>query len=92
MKEVLLVLTVIGAVILGFFVMKRLDVFLEKNKKTTKDKQANTHSDFIYLDHTSQEKMFEQLNEFKKEYPNVKVIAYDDSSERINKIVERYKQ
>lgn len=36
MGDVILIIAVAAAMIFGFFIMKRLDVFLEENRKGTK--------------------------------------------------------
>ena len=39
MEDVILIIAVIAVVIFGFFIMKNLDVFLEKNKKAIEKEQ-----------------------------------------------------
>ena len=49
MGEVILVFAVIAIMIGGFFVMKRLDAFLEANEEATKKEYKNT-PDVQFLD------------------------------------------
>lgn len=39
MKDVIVIIAVTAVIVFGFFIMKRLDVFLEKNRKAIEKEQ-----------------------------------------------------
>ena len=49
MENAILMIAVTAAVILGFFMMKRIDVFLEENKKIIEKEQEKKEETYILL-------------------------------------------
>ena len=49
MKDVIVIIAVTAVIVFGFFIMKRLDAFLEANEEATKKEYKNT-PDVQFLD------------------------------------------
>lgn len=64
MGDIILVFAVIAIMIGGFFVMKRLDAFLEANEKAPKKEYKNT-PDVQFLDADDYEKVIFDTEKFK---------------------------
>lgn len=64
MKEALLITAIVLIMIIGYFIMKRLDVFLDKNKKTTDKKGEKEEETQVFFLSDSQN---DQKNEEKGE-------------------------
>lgn len=64
MGEVILVFAVIAIMVGGFFVMKRLDAFLEANEEATKKEYKNT-PDVQFLDTDDYEKVISDIRNSK---------------------------
>lgn len=67
MGDVILIIAVAAVMILGFFMMKRIDVFLEKNRKAIEEEQEERCSSPIeFIDTENDENMISEIENFKK--------------------------
>ena len=48
-RDIILIITVLGMMVIGLFVMKRLDKFLDENKKRIKQEQKKEINVTLYL-------------------------------------------
>ena len=62
MGEVILVFAVIAIMIGGFFVMKRLDAFLEENRKAIEKENQKKEIPLMFLDAENNEKPYRISN------------------------------
>ncbi len=66
MGDVILIIAVASAMIFGFFIMKRLDVFLEENRKAIKKERKEECSPLEFIDSENYENMISGIENFKK--------------------------
>ena len=66
MGDVILIIAVAAAMIFGFFIMKRLDVFLEENRKAIKKERKEECSPLEFIDSENYENMIFGIENFKK--------------------------
>lgn len=66
MGDVILIIAVAAAMIFGFFIMKRLDVFLEENRKAIEKGQKEECSPLEFIDSENYENMISGIENFKK--------------------------
>ena len=76
MGDIILAFAVIAIMIGGFYVMKKLDAFLEANEKAAKKEYQNTH-DVQFLDTDDYEKVISDIEKFKNTHEDIKLIIYD---------------
>lgn len=65
MEDVILIIAVAAVMVFGFFIMKRLDVFLKKNKKAIEKKREEECSPLEFIDSENYENMT-CIEKFKK--------------------------
>ena len=66
MGDVILIIAVAAAMIFGFFIMKRLDVFLEENRKAIAKERQEECSPLEFIDSENYENMISGIENFKK--------------------------
>ena len=89
MGEVILVFAVIAIMVGGFFVMKRLDAFLEANEEATKKEYKNT-PDVQFLDTDDYEKVISDIEKFKIAHEDIKLIIYDGKNDDLTDMINLY--
>lgn len=89
MGEVILVFAVIAIMVGGFFVMKRLDAFLEANEEATKKEYKNT-PDVQFLDTDDYEKVVSDIEKFKITHEDIKLIIYDGKNDDLTDMIKLY--
>lgn len=65
MEDVILIIAVAAVMVFGFFIMKRLDVFLKENKKAIEKKREEECSPLEFIDSENYENMT-CIEKFKK--------------------------
>ena len=65
MEDVILIIAVAAVMVFGFFIMKRLDVFLKENKKAIEKKREEC-SPLEFIDSENYENMISCIEKFKK--------------------------
>ena len=89
MGGIILVFAAIAIMVGGFFVMKRLDAFLEANENAAKKEYHHTpHVQFPDTD--DYEKMVSDIEKFKTTHEAIKRIIYDGKNEDLPNIIELY--
>ena len=92
MGDVILILTVAAVMIFGFFMMKRLDVFLEENRKATEEEQEETYSPLELIDSENDENMISEIENFKKRHKKVAIVIFDGENRELTDILNNYKR
>ena len=91
MGDVILILTVAAVMIFGFFMMKRLDVFLEKNRKALEKEQEETYSPLEFIDSENDEHMISEIDSFKKRHKKVAIVIFDGENRELTDTLNDYK-
>ena len=66
MEDVILIIAVAAVMIFGYFIMKRLDVFLEENRKAIEKERKEECSPLGFIDAENYEDMISGIENFKK--------------------------
>ncbi len=83
MREFLLCIAVIGTLAFGFFLMKKLDGFLDENHKPDESDDDKEYPDCVFLsDKLSEEEITAEIKNFRKTHKETQIILCD--SGRIN--------
>ena len=77
MGDVILIIAVASAMIFGFFIMKRLDVFLEENSKAIEKERKEECSPLEFIDSENYENMISGIENFKKSRKTVTLVIFD---------------
>lgn len=79
MGDVILVIAVAAAMVFGFFIMKRLDVFLEENRKAIEKENQKREIPLMFLDAENDEKAMSDIELFRQKHRDVRIVVYDES-------------
>ena len=79
MEDVILIIAVIAVMIFGFFIMKRLDAFLEENRKADVKEYQKKEIPLMFLDAENNVKTLSDIELFRQKHRDVKIIIYDES-------------
>lgn len=91
MGDVILIIAVAAVMIFGFFIMKRIDVFLEKNRKVIEEEQEERCSSPIeFIDTENDENMISEIENFKKSHKTVAIVIFDGENRELTNILTDY--
>ena len=90
MGEVILVFAVIAIMIGGFFVMKRLDAFLEENRKAIEKENQKKEIPLMLLDAENNEKAISDIELFRQKHRDVRIVVYDESEVDLTETIKSY--
>ena len=91
MGDVILIIAVAAVMILGFFMMKRIDVFLEKNRKAIEEEQEERCSSPIeFIEMENDENMISEIENFKKSHKTVAIVIFDGENRELTNILTDY--
>lgn len=91
MGDVILIIAVAAVMIFGFFMMKRIDVFLEKNRKAIEEEQEERCSSPIeFIDMENDENMISEIENFKKSHKTVAIVIFDGENRELTNILTDY--
>ena len=91
MGDVILVIAVAAAMVFGFFIMKRLDVFLEEIRKGIEKEREGKRSPLEFLDAENYEKMISEIENFKKSHKKAAIIIFDGENRGLTDVLNEYK-
>lgn len=91
MGDVILVIAVAAAMVFGFFIMKRLDVFLEENRKEIEREREGKRDPLEFLEAGNYEKMISEIENFKKSHKKAAIIIFDGENRELTDVLNEYK-
>ena len=91
MEDVILIIAVIAVMIFGFFIMKRLDVFLEENRKAIEKERKEECSPLEFIDSENYENMISGIENFKKSHKTVTLVIFDGENRELTDVLNDYK-
>ena len=78
LRDILLVITVLAVFVFGFFVMKRLDKFLNENYKTYFRENEEKPTRIIHNENTSDEEILSDIKKVKEKGGKVKIVISNE--------------
>jgi len=76
-KDVILVISVLGAFAFGYFLTKRLDIFLNENREAIeKEKEKKEPSCVVLTEGLSDEELVNEVKLFLDKHEGVRVVLY----------------
>lgn len=91
MEDVILIIAVAAVMIFGFFIMKRLDVFLEENRKSIEKEQEKKDSPLKFIDTENYENTISEIEDFKKHHKKVAIVMFDGDNHELTDTLNDYK-
>ena len=91
MEDVILIIAVIAVMIFGFFIMKRLDVFLEENRKAISKEQEEKYSPLEFIDTENYDNTISEIENFKKRHNKVAIVIFDEENRELTDTLNDYK-
>ena len=83
MEDVILIIAVAAIMIFGFFIMKRVDVFLEENRKSIEKEQEEKDSLLEFIDTENYENTISEIENFKKRHKKVAIVMFDGDNHEL---------
>ena len=90
MGDVILIIAVVAVMIFGFFIMKRLDVFLEENRKAIEKENQKKEIPLMFLDAENNEKAISDIELFRQKHRDVRIVVYDESEVDLTETIKSY--
>lgn len=90
MEDVVLIIAVAAVMIFGFFIMKRLDVFLEENRKAIEKENQKKEIPLMFLDAENNEKAISDIELFRQKHRDVRIVVYDESEVDLTETIKIY--
>lgn len=91
MEDVMLIIVVAVVMIFGFFITKRLDVFLEENRKSIEKEQEKKDSPLKFIDTENYENTISEIEDFKKRHKKVAIVMFDGDNHELTDTLNDYK-
>lgn len=91
MGDVILIIAVAAAMVFGFFIMKRLDVFLEENRKEIEREREGERDPLEFLEAGNYKKMISEIENFKKSHRKATIIIFDGENRELTDALNEYK-
>ncbi len=90
MEDVILIIAVAAVMVFGFFIMKRLDVFLKENKKAIEKKREEECNPLEFIDSENYENMISGIEKFKKSHKKAAIIVFDKENREFTNVLTDY--
>lgn len=91
LRDILLILCVLGVFVFGYFLMKRLDKFLEENRKTIENENENREPSCVMLtEEMSDEEIATEVKRFRDKHASARIILYDSADTELSESMDYY--
>lgn len=90
MKDVIVIIAVTAVIVFGFFIMKRLDAFLEENRKAIEKENQKKEIPLMFLDAENNEKAISDIEVFRQKHRDVRIVVYDESEVDLTETIKSY--
>lgn len=90
MKDVIVIIAVTSVIVFGFFIMKRLDAFLEENRKAIEKENQKKEIPLMFLDAENNEKAISDIEVFRQKHRDVRIVVYDESEVDLTETIKSY--
>ena len=88
-RDIILVVAVLGVMVFGFFVMKRLDKFLDENRKRIEQEKKKKEPSCVMLttDMTDEE-LIKSIRTYEKQCGDAYITLYQDEEELYDELFD----
>ena len=90
-RDILLILCVLGVFVFGYFLMARLDKFLEENRKTIeKENEKREPSCVMLTEEMSDEEVAAEVKRFRDKHTSARIVLYDSTDTELSESMDYY--
>lgn len=83
-RDIVLALAVLGVFVLGYFLMARLDKFLDENRKAIeKENEKKEPSCVMLTEELTDEEIIEEIRRFRSKHEGTRIMIYDSNDIKI---------
>ena len=88
-RDIILVVSVLGVMVFGFFIMKRLDKFLDENRKRIEQEEKEKEPSCVMLttDMTDEE-LIKNIRTYEKQRGDAYITLYQDEDELYDELFD----
>lgn len=91
MRTILLVLSVLGVFGYGYFLMTRLDQFLDENREAIeRESEKKAPSRVMLTEDMSDEEIAEEVRRFREKHKSARIVLYDSIGTDLPESMERH--
>ncbi len=90
MRDILLILSVLGVFVFGYFLMARLDKFLDENRKAIeKESEKKEPSCIMLTEEMSVEEIADEVRRFRIKHKSARIVLYDSTDTDLSHHTDR---
>ncbi|MBE6672742.1 MAG: hypothetical protein E7599_04395 [Ruminococcaceae bacterium] len=88
-RDSILIISVLGTLVFGYFLMARLDKYLDENRKAIeKEEEKKEPSCVMLTEEMSDEDIAEEVRKFRETHEGTRIILYDSSDTELSESIE----
>jgi len=90
-RDIVLGISVLGVFVFGYFLMARLDKFLDENRKAIeKENEKREPSCVLLTEEMSDEEIATEVKRFRDKHASARIVLYDSSDTELPESMEYY--
>ena len=90
-RDILLILCVLGVFVFGYFLMARLDKFLDENRKAIdKENEKREPSCIMLTEQMSDEEIATEVKRFRDKHIGARIVLYDSLDTELSESMDYY--
>ena len=90
-RDILLILYVLGVFVFGYFLMARLDKFLDENRKAIeKENEKRDPSCIMFTEEMSDEEITDEVKRFREKHGSTRVLICDRTDTELSESMDCY--
>ena len=88
-RDIILIISVLGVFVFGYFLMARLDKFLDENRKAIeKEEEKKEPSCILLTEEMSDEEIATEVKRFRDKHTSARIVLYDSSDTELSESIE----
>lgn len=90
-RDIALAISVLGVFVFGFFLMAKLDKFLEENRKAIeKEEEKKEPSCVMLTEEMSDEEIATEVKRFRDKHVGARIVLYDSTDTELSENMDYY--
>ena len=90
-RDIALAILVLGVFVFGFFLMARLDKFLDENRKAIeKENEKREPSCVMLTEELSDEEIATEVKRFRDKHASARIVLYDSTDTELSESMDYY--
>jgi len=87
-RDIILIVSVLGVMVFGFFIMKRLDKFLDENRKLKQEKKKKEPRCIMLTTDMTDEELIKNIRTYEKQHGDAHITLYQDEDELYDELFD----